>query len=79
MSMKTLSRQVKRLRQQIAPRPRIMDCTGVRNELLARLALTDDEEDTTTYEEYQRVADELTAFLGQNIQHIEQEYNVRFV
>lgn len=85
MSTKTLSHKLASLERILTPRPRIIDCTGAGEKLLAmlRAQMTPEEialaETEEIDEETQRLFDELSDLLQQEVERIEQEYNVRFV
>lgn len=76
---KTLQTRVGRLSNIVQPTPTIIDCTGVKEELLATLGAGLDESEKETPIADQALFNELDAMLQASIEQIEQIYNVRFV
>lgn len=84
MSLKALQARLTRLSSRIDPAPQLIDCTGVKEELLAMLSSQiEKEEPCTPYtpctEEDEKAFSELDAMLQASIDAIEKNYNVKFV
>jgi hypothetical protein len=82
-SINILSKRLGKLTERLNPSPRIIDCTGAQEDMLATLAASMTEEDrdspyTPTPEDLAEM-DAFDAFLGEDIKRIEREQNVRFV
>jgi hypothetical protein len=62
-------------------RPRLINCTGAKEQLLARLQRQAElsEQDQAASEQYAETLERLHAALQQGVEDIEQRYNVRLV
>ena len=67
------------IHRQRTPKPKIIDCTGAREQLLARLERLENEQDQDTSEHYAEVCARLQDALQQSVESIEQRCNIRFV
>jgi hypothetical protein len=81
-------RRVEALRKQLMPSPTIINCTGAKDELLAKLkydmladGMTEKEIDAPieSTPEQEAFMHELCAYLDNSIKRIERDFNVRFV
>jgi hypothetical protein len=82
-SINILTKRLGKLTDVLNPSPRIIDCTGAQEDLLAQLgvSMTEDERDSSYNPGPEDLADmdALDAFLTEDIKRLEQEYNIRFV
>lgn len=83
MSLQSLARRIDVLHKALVPQPRIINCTGARDELMAQLESHMTEEQLNTpvewTEEQKKFAEEFSAMLAEMVKEDEQKYNVRFV
>jgi hypothetical protein len=82
-NIKSLQTQVHRMKKVLLPNPKIIDCTGARDQLLAKLESYMTEEELNTpvelTEEQKQFAEKFSAMLDEMVKEDERKYNVRFV
>lgn len=81
MSTKTLAGKLARLEHILKPPPRIIDCTGAREELLAMLGYVPGEDETPVEwaDEQLRTMQALDDIIERDVERIERECNIRLV
>lgn len=80
----SLKKRIDRIGESVAPRPKVIDVTGTKEELLAMIEATMTEEernspDTPLTPEQEAEMAAFDAFLEEDIKRIERDHNIRLV
>jgi hypothetical protein len=82
-NLKSLQTQVQRMKKVLLPSPKIINCSGAKEELLAMLQAQMTEEEKNEHviwtEEDKQFIEQFDAFLDADIRQIEETCNVRLV